>query len=473
MEYNRKSLKINAILNVIKQACSILFPMIVFPYITRTIGIDCYGRYSFADSIVSYFTVLAMLGVSTYAVRESAGIRNDSKKFNEFASEMLVINGVACFFSLGVLCYFTINVPRIYTERFVIAILTLNVISNVIGRDWINIVYEDYFYITIRYILIHTVSIVFIISAIKGPDDFYKYVFLMALTNSGGYLLNVFYTRKYTRIVRITLNALIRHIKPILTLFFIAVASKIYINSDITILGFLVSDFDVGTYSLSSKVYLLIKGMVNAAMQVAIPRIAMNMQKKKYDEAKDILKGVKQLLIATIIPMVIWVYCMTDKIMLVLCGNKYNTDGGALRTLSWALFFSVFACYYAHLILVPAKKEKIFAVATIISVVVNLMLNIILIPSCGIKGAAISTVLSEMIVLVICRFGVRNFFVKTGIGIKIVSILSGAITFLVCTMIYKFDLSPLFGIATSFALSAIISGILYYLYFMLDKNRTK
>ena len=51
-----KSVKLNAVLNGIKEVMAILFPMITFPYALKTLGLDNYGIYTFSSSIVSYIS---------------------------------------------------------------------------------------------------------------------------------------------------------------------------------------------------------------------------------------------------------------------------------------------------------------------------------------------------------------------------------------------------------------------------------
>ena len=70
-----KSIKINAALSVIKQLCSVVFPLITIPYISRVLQVEAYGKVNFGNSVVSYFVLLAGLGVSTYAIREYAMIK--------------------------------------------------------------------------------------------------------------------------------------------------------------------------------------------------------------------------------------------------------------------------------------------------------------------------------------------------------------------------------------------------------------
>ncbi|RKM61923.1 flippase [Butyrivibrio sp. CB08] len=460
----RKSLKINAVLNVIRQACAVLFPLIVYPYITRTIGVDFFGRYSFADSVVSFFTVLAMLGVSTYAIREASGMRDDKIAIDRFASEMLIINGLAFLVSIIFLFCITILVPRIKDDWIIICILAIGIFANVIGRDWINVVYEDYFYITLRYIIIHIISLGLMLVLVKNPTDYYIFAVLMVLTNSGGYLINVLYIRKYTRIVKVPLKGIRKHLKPIFILFSISIASKIYINSDITILGFMVSDEALGIYSISSKVYLLVKALVNAAMQVAIPRISKNVQENKFDEVKAILKRIKNGLFVVIIPLAVGVVLKADAIIRILCGEEYGSSGQSLQVLAGALVFAVFACYYAHLVLVPSKKERSFANATFLSVIANVGLNLVLIPHLGILGAAISTVVSEIVVLLICLINSDELYVKIDKTIMVLAAVCGGITYVVCGYFERMRLPAIYDIMFSFFASVVLCGIVLYCY---------
>lgn len=61
MSNGKKSIKINAVLNIIKQCCAIIFPLITFPYVSRTLGVEAYGKVNFSSSIVSYISLLAGL----------------------------------------------------------------------------------------------------------------------------------------------------------------------------------------------------------------------------------------------------------------------------------------------------------------------------------------------------------------------------------------------------------------------------
>ena len=87
-----KSLTKNAVLNTIKQVFQIIFPFITIPYVTRILTPENYGMVTFSSSCVSYFSLIAALGISTYGVREGAVIRDNRKSLSKLASELLTLN---------------------------------------------------------------------------------------------------------------------------------------------------------------------------------------------------------------------------------------------------------------------------------------------------------------------------------------------------------------------------------------------
>ena len=87
-----RSLKINCILNAVRSLLTVLFPIITTPYITRVLGIENIGRYSFSYTFVSYFILLAALGINNYAIRDGAALREDIKTLEKFISEVFSIN---------------------------------------------------------------------------------------------------------------------------------------------------------------------------------------------------------------------------------------------------------------------------------------------------------------------------------------------------------------------------------------------
>ena len=398
-----KSIQINAILNIIKQCCVIVFPLITFPYVSRVLGSANLGRYSFSDSIIQYFISFASLGIPTYAVREAARVRSNKKELTQLATELFSINVVMMIVSYIILFVVVFFVPRVHRESVLMIILSFNILFNTLGRDWINTVFEDFFYLTLRYIILQTISLILILCLVKRPEHYILYTIIMALAYSGNYLLNIFYTRRYIPYRFTTKLNLKKHLKPILYLFCITISTTMYVKSDITILGFFRSDSEVGIYTLSSNIYTVIKSLLNAVIIVVIPRLSVYLGENKSDEYEGLLNSLKKVLYTMIIPAIVGIFLLIKDVMLFMGGEAYVSGYVSLRILCFSLFFAVFGCYYSQGVLVSLRKEKYYFIATFTSAVANVILNLILVPFFGLNATAATTVIAEAMVMLICR----------------------------------------------------------------------
>lgn len=423
----KRSVKTNAILNIIKQCCNIVFPLITYPYVSRIIGASSLGRYSFADSIMQYAIILATLGVSGYAIREGARVREDKVKINQFANEILSINVLSLIISCIFLVILVISIERVRKEYILLLILSINMFTTVFGRDWINSIYEDFVYITLRYIIFQVVSIILMFILVKNPDDVYKYAFVVVIGTAGAQIANIIHT---LRIVPISIrfnSGLRKHIKPILFMFCISVASIIYINSDITILGFLRSKDEVGTYYLVGKIYTIIKALMNAVIMVSIPRLSYYLGNNDRPQYNSLLNSLKNYLYTLLIPSITGLFMLSENVLKILGGHEYLGGITAFRTLCGAMLFAVFGSFYAHGVLIPNRKESVFFLATIISALANIGLNFVFIPYMGISGAAVTTLLSEIIVVGICYSNARGLYKSKKMNV-LPSVIAGSIS---------------------------------------------
>ena len=172
----QKSLKMNAILNTVKTVLGILFPLITFPYVFRVLQVNGIGVYTFSNSIVSYFLLFAGLGVATYAIREGTQYREDKEQISEFVSEVYSINIWSTICSYVCLAITVLVVNKLHDYSLAIAILALEIFFTTLGASWVCNIFEDFFYIAIQSILIHSISLVLTFILVKDTSDLYIYI---------------------------------------------------------------------------------------------------------------------------------------------------------------------------------------------------------------------------------------------------------------------------------------------------------
>lgn len=460
------SIKINIVLNVIKQCCNILFPLITYPYISRVLGSTNLGKYSFADSIIQYFMILATLGVTGYAVREGARIREDKERIFIFASEVLAINFVSLIISYVVLVLCAFNIPQLAESRLLLLILSANVIFTVIGRDWVNLIYEDVLFITVRYIVFQIIAVLLLFVFVRNTNDYVIYTLIMVFATSGAQIINIIRTKKYIPYKLLFSKNARKHIKPIMLMLCISAASVVYINSDVTILGLLRSDSEVGIYYMAGKIYTLCKTLMNAIIIVITPRVAYYLGLGKVVEYKEMLNSLRKGLLTLVIPCVVGLFMMSDNVIVLIASKEFISGSMSLRILCVAMLFAVLGCYYSQGVLIPNRCEKGFLIATIVSAFVNIILNFVLIPIYGINGAAIATVIAEIIVYIIC-FGYSLKYFRHSIDEEIIPIVCGSVGIIgVCFLV-----KTLFnGLLLETSVAIIASIMVYFLIQVLLKN---
>lgn len=461
-----KSIKTNAALNVIKQCCSVLFPLILYPYITRILGSAQFGRISFAVSIIEYGIILAALGIPTYAVREASRIRDDKEKSITITSQVFSISLLSLFMTLVLLFVCVLFIPRLRQDWLLYSILSINIVSFIIGRDWINTIYEDYFYISIRFIVFKLISLILIFIFVKNSSDFLKYAIITVVADSGAYLFNIIYTQKYLPYKITNKIDFKKHLKPILYLFCTTVAVKIYIQSDITILGLFRSESEVGVYSLATKIYSVIKALLNAIIFVTIPRVSYYLGNKDLNSIEKLLFELKETLIVLVFPCVVGAILLSNNIVYLMGGKEFIQGTSAFVILTLSLYFAVLACYYAQAVLIPFRLEKKYFIFTSISALVNIALNIALIPLWGINAAALTTFLSEFIIFSTCRHEAISCL-RVSNRIDYLPVIIGCILIsIICYTINLLSLNVIVSTIIAFCLSVFV----YFVVLLVFKN---
>jgi O-antigen/teichoic acid export membrane protein len=378
--------------------------------------------------------LLAGLGVANYAIREGARIRNDKEGFDSFVNEVFSINILSTVFAYVVLFILILFWRKLDAYISIILVLSTSVAFTTFGADWINVIFEDYEYLTKRYVACHILAIVFLFLMVRDKDDVLYYAASTALGTVSANVLNIVYVRKRFGIklkLRFN-NKILLHIVPILVLFANSIASTIYLNSDVTILGILKDDHDVAIYGVASRIYMMVKGVANAAITVIIPRVASMISGDNKEAIRKLYNKTLGSVILLVIPATVGLIMLSYETVLLIAGSEYTEGAMPLIILSCALPFASSACLLINGILIPYRKEKIALQLTVASALINIVLNFLLIPFFSYCAAAATTLIAEMFIVVggyITTRKIHAFSVKREL---LLSLVSGCLVFLVC-----------------------------------------
>lgn len=398
---NKENVNKNAIYNMIKNIFSILFPLITFPYISRVLGADHLGQINFSSSFVGYFGLAASLGVSTYAIRECGKVREDKEKLGKMASQIFSINLASMVVAYTVLAITLIFARPLDSYRTLILIQSLNILFTTIGTDWLNSAMGDFQFIALRTVIMQVISLVSMLLFVRDSDDFVVYAWVNVAAQSGANLINIFYRKKYCKVKFTFQINLKKHLPPILLLFSMLLSQTIFVNTDVTILGLVRGDFEVGLYSTSTKIYSFTNTVVASIAWVVMPQLSGLFEKKEYEKINPLLKYALNFIVVLGLPCLVGMNVIAGELIETIAGKEYLGAAVSLRILSAALFCSFVSGFFGNIILLPSGREKIVLLGSAVSAVINFVLNIFFIPRFGLNAAAVTTAVSNFFMAVV------------------------------------------------------------------------
>ncbi len=462
-----RSIKKNTIYNIIKSCSSILYPLIAFPYISRVLLPDNVGKINFGLSIISFFSYIATLGISTYAIRVCSVVRDNKKKLGWIASELFSINIITTIVAYILLSLTLVFYNKLENYRTLIIIQSVYIGATTLGADWLNTVMEDFRFVTIRTVIFQLISLFLLFIFVRQEEDYMKYALISLISNSGASIANIWYRRRYCRIKFTAKIDWKKHTKPILYLFVMIIAQNIFNTIDSTMLGIMRGDWEVGIYSTAHRMSVIITQTVGSLFWVIMPRMSTYFSEGDYENINHLLRKMLGFNAILGVPCAVGCCVLAKDIILIIAGVEYIEAVPVLQILMVAFVINLFGSnFLGNAILLPSGKEKIYMIICWITAIVNVVSNYILIPYFGSIAAAGTTVFCALLIFVM-------LIIKRDKNIKIESIWKIFITpvvgciFIVGICIVFANISTLF---LRIILSISVSIIVYGLVMIIGKN---
>lgn len=392
-----KSLKKNAALNMTKTVMSLVFPLITFPYSSRVLGPVYIGKVNFAQSIVSYFALVAALGISTYAVRESAKLRDDRKNLSVFVKEIFSLNMISTVIAYILFALAMVVVPAFGNYRILLCICGASILFTTLGMDWLYTGLEEFKYITVRSVAFQFLSLILLFVFVRNQNDYLKYAGISVVSSVGSNICNFIHARHFVDF-RVKALCLKKHLKPVFTLFAMSAAVSIYTVLDTTMLGFIKGDEAVGIYTAATKINRMVIMMITAATAVLLPRLSYYADKDRNEFLRLANKAV-QFVVMFSVPCAAGLFVLAEPAVIFFSGDQFLPAVPVMKIMNAVIVFISLGCLMGGNVLISAGKEKSSLASTVVGAGSNFSLNLIFIPKYGAAGAAIGTVCAEFLVM--------------------------------------------------------------------------
>lgn len=396
-----RTVKFNFIMNAILTVSSILFPLITFPYISRVLLVEGSGKVAFATSVVSYFTMFATLGIPTYGIRACARVRDDKEKLSQTVQELLIISGITTAITYAIFFILLFIIPQFAGQKELLIVMGVSIGLTTIGVQWFYSALEQYSYITVCAVLFKIIGLILMFLLVKEPKDYIIYGSIHVVGSFGSYILNFLRLRKFITLKKQNKYNLRQHGKGILTFFLLSVATSVYLNLDLVMLGFMKGDVEVGYYNAGIKVKTVLVTCVTSLGTVLLPRLSYYIQQKKKEEFQRMVTKAFQFVLVVSIPMTVYFIIYVKESILFLAGESFLPATAAMIILMPTLILIGLSNITGIQILTPLGRESNVVCSVAAGAVLDFVLNLVLIPKFGSTGAAFSTTMAELLVLIV------------------------------------------------------------------------
>lgn len=396
----------NYLYNLSYQILTIILPIITVPYVTRIFTSEDLGNYGFYNSIVSYFSLFAMLGIGLYGTKQIASARDVNSTFWNIYAIQLIASLISIFvYVIAILCIPTMS-------GIIPLILFISLFSKIIDISWLFSGKEDFKKITLRNTVVKVVGVISIFTFIKNSEDLYLYIFLIVVFDFLGQVVMWVPAKKFIKRPSFNMKIMKKNLHPIVLLFLPQVAISLYVVLDRTLLGVLGSYSDVGIYEQGQKLTSIIYKIVSSLGVVMLPRVANLLSERKEKEAQNMVKFSFILYNLIIFPMIFGLIAVNEVFVKLFLGKDFQDVKYVLYITTINIMLVGWTNILGHQVLVVRNKNKEFMLSTTIPAFVSVAVNIAVIPFFGYIGASITAVIVELLAFTIQWYYSRNIINK-------------------------------------------------------------
>jgi O-antigen/teichoic acid export membrane protein len=384
----------------------VVIPLVVAPYVSRTVGAEGVGVYSYTFNFAYCFALVGMLGVSNYGNRTIAAVGEDkhlrSQNFWNIWAIQILMSLLACA-AYGIWCLAAApQSPRIALVHMITVACSLFDIS------WFFFGIEKFQITVARNLVVKVLNMALIFGLVKGPEDLAAYTAIMVGGNLLNHLLLFPFLRKEVVFVRPSFREMKQHFKPMVVLFFPVVAVSIYKIMDKVMIGALSTTTQTGFYEYAEKIISLPVTLITAVGAVMLPRLSAMLGKDQQDQARRLTQVTMEVMMALTCAMAWGIFAIAPEFAPAFFGEEFAWSGIVMMGLAPSVICQSWANVIRTQHLIPAKMDAVYVGSTWVGAAVNLTMNLLLIPRFHALGAAIGTLCAEFAVAAYQTWHVRK-----------------------------------------------------------------
>lgn len=402
------TIKKNFVYSSILTTANYIFPLLTYPYVSRVLGVTNIGICNFVDSIIHYFILISMMGINIVGIREIARNRSNRKELNQVFSGLFWINTVTTTIAILILIIATFYVEQLKERWQMMSIGGLKLMMNYMLIEWLYKGLEEFKFITIRTLIIKIMYVIAVFVFVRHSADYPIYYLLSVLMIVLNSFVNILYARNFVSL-QINNIYIYNYIRPFFILGIYSLLTSMYTSFNVTYLGFVAGDTEVGYYTTATKLYHIFIALFTAFTGVMLPRMSSLIAESKIKDFKAMLSKAYNILFTFSIPLIAFTIIYAPYIIYIIAGKGYEGSIVPMRIVMPLMLIIGYEQIIIIQALMPLKKDNAIFRNSVLGAVMGCVMNLILVSSLKSIGSSIVWIVSEVIVLCSAQYHVWKY----------------------------------------------------------------
>lgn len=459
----KRSVKSNFIFQASYEVLLMVLPLITSPYVSRILGAENIGIYSYTYTITYYFTLFAMLGVKNYGNREISRCRDNKEQLNKKFSGILFLHIIISCVVLVVFALYCVFCKSEYRVYYIIQSLYL--FGALFDISWLFFGLELFRTTVTRNAVIRIASVFLIFLLVKQISDLWIYILILAASNFASQIYLWFKLKPLVRIVRVEKKEIFMHLSQMLLLFIPTIAVSLYNYMDKVMLGSMAGTIQLGFYENSFKITSVCSSVIGSVGTVMLPRMSNVMAKGETEKGRKYIELSISSVMLMAFAMAFGISAISNDFAPIFWGKEFTPCGSLLALLAAYLPIQAFASVIRTQYLIPNRLDKQYTISLCVGAAFNVLFNYLLIPHLNAFGAVLGTIVAETSVCIVQAFYVRRVLpIKKFACMSIPYLIIGLFMFLAVRLVgISLPLSVL-SLIIQIVVGAIVYGVLATIY---------
>lgn len=451
----------NYVLNLCYQILVVVLPLVITPYLTRTLSIDGIGKYSSVYGISNLFYFCGMLGVLNYGSRQIAKHQKDKKeRSNQFWSIWLIQFLAGGTFSIIFFIFFVKY--HVAGNGFFYLLMLPLVVGGIFDISWFYIGMEDMKKTVMRNVFMKGLTVLFIFILVKNENDLNKYFLIQSVSFTLSLIVLWLNIPRFVNIQGVNINVS-EHYGQILLLFVPIFFSQLYTCFDRFVIAFLSDEIVSGYYDLTLKMVKIINPCLTVLGTALLPRITNLYSNNEFEKIDSYIKKSFDFTVFCSFLFMGGLMVSANGFVQVFFGNSYEVLIDYVIVSAPLVLFIPVGSIFATQVALPLNKNGVYIVPIVVTAIVDFVFLFILVPHLNLFGAIVSVLVAEFICMLFRIVMVRNV-----IDIKLIfmDIYKPVVSF-VASLAIVLVVKSIFFSNHNILMLFLISGFLYTFLYLL------